>query len=245
MQIRKCGKCGGLIEEETVLSCNDCGAVGWTDGYFIAPMWPDLPELVKCPHCKAFLWIKGQELLGEQEGPKSVLDKRLRARQGEIKGMADQIRGKRAGFAENPDFLCAESYIRLNKSDYFKIIGQGGLNNERLRYVRVRTWHCGNHARRDCVQDRSLFRRRKGWSPAGLSAREKSNLEALLPLLENGKDEDRVLKAEACRELGRFGDALRLLDGPIEEDFVRVADIIRELAIRQDAVVKEIIRSDG
>ena len=50
--IKKCSACGGLIEEEILMSGNTCGAVYWTDGEHYAPMLPDTPELVKCPHCK-------------------------------------------------------------------------------------------------------------------------------------------------------------------------------------------------
>lgn len=209
-----------------MLSCNDCGAVGWTDGYFIAMMWPDQPELVKCPHCKAILWIDDQEMVGEKEGWCPFFD-------------------KNADSAGKMDFSCAVPYLKLNRADYFKVIGQGGLDDERLRHVRNRAWHCGNHVRRTCTQDRSLFRRKANWQPAPMSARERANLEALLSLLDEGNDEDRILKAEACRELGRFDDALRLLNGPIEEDFKAIADIIRELATKHDAIVKEIIREDG
>ena len=143
------------------------------------------------------------------------------------------------------DLSSAVPYLKLNRSDYFKVIEQGGLDDMRLRYVRIRAWHCGNHVRRTCTQDRSLFRRKGGWQPAPMSASERTNLEALLSLFDEGNGEARVLKAEACRELGCFDEALRLLDGPIVDDLKKIADIIRELAKMRDANVKEIIRTDG
>jgi hypothetical protein len=48
--IKKCLECSGLIKEYTIMSGNTFGAIFWTDGKRDAPMLPDLPWLVKCPH---------------------------------------------------------------------------------------------------------------------------------------------------------------------------------------------------
>jgi len=50
------------------MSGNTFGATFWTDGKRDAPMLPDLPEFVKCPHCKLLLWINEQEELLDAEG---------------------------------------------------------------------------------------------------------------------------------------------------------------------------------
>ena len=64
--IKKCSACQQLIEEETLLSGNTCGAVFWTDGACDAPMLPDRPELVKCPFCKALVWLEELEQVGDK-----------------------------------------------------------------------------------------------------------------------------------------------------------------------------------
>ena len=63
--IRQCASCGKHILQRTLMSGNTCGAAYWTDGKRDAPLLPDQPLLVKCPHCGAILWIKAQKQVGE------------------------------------------------------------------------------------------------------------------------------------------------------------------------------------
>jgi hypothetical protein len=62
--IRRCSLCLKLFLQETISSGNTFGASWWTDGKMEAPMLPDEPWLVKCPHCGALLWIDEQEEVG-------------------------------------------------------------------------------------------------------------------------------------------------------------------------------------
>jgi hypothetical protein len=48
------------------------------------------------------------------------------------------------------------------------------------------------------------------------------------------------MKAEAMRELGRFDEAIRLLDFGFPSEYADVAALIGELAQREDRVVREI-----
>ena len=65
--VRSCTECHGLIAEYTLGSGNTFGATFWTDGKMDAPMLPDEPALVECPHCRAPLWIEDQEQIGEMQ----------------------------------------------------------------------------------------------------------------------------------------------------------------------------------
>lgn len=215
IQIRKCTECGGLIEEETFLSWNNLGGVLWTDGYFDGDMWADPPQLVKCPHCRKILWIDDQELLGR---------KRQRDANGE----------------RRRDFLRAQPFVLLEMSDYFQVIEQVRLDGKRLRHARVRAWQWGNHPRRACSQAGSRFSRGAGWTPPSVHESERLNLEALVPLLDECDEDDRVMKAEACRELGRFDAALRLLEIPFEDELMQTVDCIRELVVKKDDLVREV-----
>jgi hypothetical protein len=55
--IRSCPNCKMAIKQHTIASGNTFGAIYWTDGKEEAPMLPDYPQLVKCPHCSNMLWI--------------------------------------------------------------------------------------------------------------------------------------------------------------------------------------------
>ena len=63
--INKCSECTGLIKKHTIASGNTFGAIFWTDGKMDAPMLPDSPKLVKCPHCGLLIWIDKLETMEE------------------------------------------------------------------------------------------------------------------------------------------------------------------------------------
>ncbi len=118
--IKKCLKCSGLIEEHTIESGNTFGAIFWTDGKRDAPMLPDQPWLVKCPHCQTLLWIDEQEEVTEIEP-----------------------------FGDDGEYKGAKSYSLPCLQDYFDELAKNNLNREKEPYVRVRLWWVGNDKRRD------------------------------------------------------------------------------------------------
>lgn len=61
--IKKCISCSKPIEQPTITSGNTIGAILWTDAKREAPMLPDQPWLVICPHCQTPLWIDELETL--------------------------------------------------------------------------------------------------------------------------------------------------------------------------------------
>ena len=68
-----------------------------------------------------------------------------------------------------------------------------------------------------------------------------SNMKALFALLDRIKPEERMLRAELARELGRFPEALGLLKfAPFGENYAATASQIRELAQQNKAGVAEV-----
>ncbi len=117
--IKKCSSCSNPIEEHTITSGNTFRARFWTDGKMRAPMLPDHPWLVKCPHCNALLWIDEQEKLGE------------------------------VGFwARGTKFGNALAYETPSLRDYFSMLEKGISDSKKERYVRLRAWWAGNDGRR-------------------------------------------------------------------------------------------------
>ena len=142
--IKKCSACERLIEEETMMSGNTCGAVFWTDGEFDAPMLPDLPELVKCPFCKALLWIKDLEVVG------------------------DAGTNRCCGFVPvkipGLDLTTAKPYKMPSLKDYLGLLNGGGQSLEREKYLRLRAWHAGNDRRRESEHGPRKFKKKKDLS---------------------------------------------------------------------------------
>ncbi len=200
--IRKCSACGKHILEYTVGSGNTFGARFWTDGKRDAPMLPDQPWLVKCPHCSTLVWIDEQKQVVEIDPWWPV------------GGDADRFKDARS--ATEPTF-----------TEYNAFLSAGVKTRKKERYVRLRTWWAGNDDRR------------KGGQIKPMTDAETANLRALLPLLKGKNRNDRLMKAEAFRELGMFEDAEALLSSRFEEGLMKAVEIIRSLNQSRSSTVAE------
>lgn len=202
--IRECSACGKHIAQHTINSGNTFGARFWTDGKRDAPMLPDQPWLVKCPHCSSLVWIDEQMQVGEIEpwGP----------------------RGE--GLTKFTDALPASAPTLREYSAYLLAGVEAG---DKERYVRLRTWWAGNDARRNGVQHKPL------------TEVETANLLAFSALLNEKEDNDRLMKAEALRELGMFDEAEVLLATQFPKELMQAIEVIRSLNQSRKATVAEMI----
>lgn len=104
-------------------------------------------------------------------------------------------------------------------------------DKERETYCRVHAWHCFNDARRDQKNAAEL---------SELPDVAAANMKALFALLDRMKPEQRMLRAELARELGRFAEALGLLNFDFGEDYAATAAQIRALASQGNAGVAQV-----
>jgi len=102
------------------MSGNTIGATYWTDGKEDAPMLPDQPWLVQCPHCRASLWLDEQEKVGEIDT-----------------------------FETSEQYKDSKSCTTPNFNEYFNILSKGNLSSKKERYLRFRAMWAGNDPRRD------------------------------------------------------------------------------------------------
>lgn len=217
--IKRCSKCRGRIEEETLISGNTFGAVFWTDGACYADMLPDAPELVKCPFCKALLWLEELEEAGDKGTNR----------------FAGFVPAKDQGV--DPDVT--RPYKMPNLNDYFRLLKEKIGNDEREAYLRLRAWRAGNDRRRRSERGPRKFRK-NGKPLAPLAYPEIRNMKELICILDEQDDDDRLLKAELFRELGFFTQCLNFLARPLEKQYRASATFIRELALKKDPWVREI-----
>ena len=101
--------------------------------------------------------------------------------------------------------------------EYADFLEGGVSDKQKERYVRLRAWWAGNDTRR--VSEES----------AHLNSFETGNLRTFVTLLNEAEDDDRLMKAEALRELGEFGSAEKLLSTDFEDGLLRAVSIIRRL----------------
>lgn len=111
--------------------------------------------------------------------------------------------------------------------DYLGVLDEGIGDKDKERYVRIRAWWAGNDRRRELSQ------------PTPLDCMEAQNLRNFADLLDETEDNDRLIKAEALRELGEFGEAEHLLASPFEDRRSHAASIIRGLNQKRIAAVAE------
>jgi hypothetical protein len=217
--IKRCSKCQRLIEEETLISGNTCGALFWTDGEYYADMLPDSPELVKCPFCKALLWLVELEEVGDKG----------------INHFDGFVPVKTPGI----DLDITRPYKMPNMNDYFRLLKEKIESDEREAYLRLRAWRAGNDKRRKSEHGPARFKKNHGKPLEPLSYPEIKNMKELICILDEQNDDDRLLKAELFRELGFFNQCLGHLAKPLDEYKVSAA-FIRELALNKDPWVREI-----
>jgi hypothetical protein len=111
--------------------------------------------------------------------------------------------------------------------DYFTVLATPISDGQKERYIRLRAWWAGNDPRR------------KIDNAEPLSGEEAANLRAFLPFLDESKENDRIMKAEAHRELAMFTEAKLLLSITFNDNLAEAAAIIQRLTEKRIAKVQE------
>jgi hypothetical protein len=235
--VKKCPGCGQLIEEITVTSTNNIGAVYWTGGEYFAPMDPPLPELVKCPCCAGMVWLQELEVLG-MKGNRlwaGALDHLRKQRLAEDEGCDTGDKGRKI-----EDFVGSLPFNNLEVGDYFAMLKKKGLDRQKTLFLRLHSWRAGNDSRRTSSEFPKLFEMGDDREMPPLSDKEVENMETLAVMLGEKKHQERLMKAEILRELGRFDQALALLSKPFKPRLRRFAIFVRDLTEKKDPWVREL-----
>lgn len=114
-------------------------------------------------------------------------------------------------------------------AEYMAFLSAGVQDKEKELYVRLRTWWIGNDARRDNPD-----------APPMTDA-EKANLRSLMALMDEEYDNDRLMKAEAFRELGMFDEAEALLATRFDESIMDTVNFIRRLNQNRRVVAEMVL----
>ena len=225
--IYKCPTCDGLIKQRII----PCAITGfgpkWTDGRTYYPMLPSAGSLLKCPHCSVLLWHKQLIKLGEIDfsfGRKSRLYNK--PWYGWFGFDDSHCEGRPE---DEPDISSALYESEPSLKEYLDYVSLGVDNAEKERYLRLQVWWNANDARRA--------------SKAGVPMEpdEIGNLERLATLMDERDDDDRLLKGEIMRELGRFSEAEAILAKRFPRRLRHASELIRALNEARDTKVAEIV----
>jgi hypothetical protein len=212
-QVAACPHCQGLAKYRTIQPGNSVGTRIWTDGRRIAPMRPSPPAVVQCRHCAESYWLTEAKEIG-----------------------TIRIGGEDPG-AEKSAWKEAEYVVEASEEGYYTAL-EAKLARDRAleKVLRTFVWWRGNNADRECAPEE------EGTETAYPEA-FRSNLTALTLLFNVKSTGERIMKAEAMRELGEYEEALELLNGIQERDYDAVVRFLRDLCNRADATVREIVPS--
>ncbi|MFZ5538879.1 MAG: hypothetical protein ACOY5V_03950 [Pseudomonadota bacterium] len=212
---------------QTFKSVSTGGAILWSDGMLDAPLLPEPPKIARCSGCSRLFWVDDAAEVGRIDDPF------YRSIRGEPP-QAVAPEWKRAPLIREPDIdVLAEA-----------ITDPCFAARERRRHVRIALWHSLNLPRRKLPGNPRWENFWKPyWEQHGAEFERQygalfaPNLEALLEFFEEADPDDRLRKAEALRELGRFEACIRLLDFGFDEHLGFYARQIRQRALAGDDAV--------
>lgn len=217
-EIVACPHCGRLTKCMTLLSGNTFDESLWSDGKRVAPMLPQPPVVVKCRHCAKCHWLTNAKRVGSID--RCDIESGIEEREIE------------------PSWLHAEEVEEPSEEEYYQILDAGFATDvDQEKRIRILAWW----RRNDPYREAAFAEAEKVPS---MSAGCKKNLEALGNLLRETAEDDRIMKAEVMRELGRFDSAKALLTLVRSEEFQSITHQIRSLCVCKDATVRE-LKYDG
>ncbi len=210
-QILQCPVDGNIHKVRTIRSYNTLGGQYWTDGFATFPMAPSFPHITKCGKCGTYLWREEFTIIGEM--PFSHED------EGNL-----------------PIAWQEAEYIRfLTLDEYFEAIEKGKADtDERELYIRIKIWWAINDQIRNRIGEYTV-------NPILGNDVYVQNLLRVIKLLENDSSPESFLRrAEAYRELGRFGAATRMLNRDFDRGYLRAVREIKKLIWKKDTIVRRL-----
>ncbi len=195
-----CPRCDATVWLPRLLSGNTFGAVWYSDLKCDATMLPEFPSFSKCPKCGEFFWIDDLKSKTKENGRFSLADF-------EMDEEAVESDTTRLNFLDVDDsfrFLEAKRGEMDDKREWDVRLKIAQLYNDRIRYDdRIRF---GRKARAFAKKEAAL------WESDADKARWQKNLERLFELTRTVNPDATTFRAEIARELGRFDEAVAILD---------------------------------
>ena len=223
--MRLCPKCRAPFREARISSFNTIGLERYTDGKVSGPYVQDFHRLCVCPECSLPVWLEDAVKLGEFRGYSTCPIPAFLLRDCPRPVQSDDVTGE--GYHPDPEWEATKYCRDPALGDYLSALEEKGIAREREIYLRIELFWLAND------------RARLGRTELELPQEARANIYALFNLLDDADEHERLLKAEAARELGQFELAVTLLTFPFRDrDLECDASVITELARQKTALVK-------
>ncbi len=210
-RVISCPYCQVLVRHTTILGDNPVGARIWTDGKQESPLAQEPPQVIVCVRCNDPYWTNDAKKVGELSPSSEEFD-------------LDDT---------DPAWANAPLAEEPTEAQYYAAIS-GGLARDKVeeRTLRVFAWWRGNDEHREDSLTDSL---------QTATGSRRSNLEALVHLLDGEEIGELLMKAEALRQLGEFDAARRLLAELPKGELDPIVEQLRILCDARDVCVRELL----
>jgi hypothetical protein len=136
--------------------------------------------------------------------------------------------------AGDPAWLDVPGVVEPDEGEYYAALEEGiAADREKEKQLRILAWWRRNNPYRGALDKDA------GTTPI-VSAECEANLDGLLKLLDHEDEQDRIMKAEVLRELGRFGPATQVLSDWTAEPYGWVVAQVLALCDAEDSCVRQL-----
>ncbi|HJV25656.1 MAG TPA: hypothetical protein VJ673_08210 [Aromatoleum sp.] len=217
-EVIACPRCESLLLRQRLASFNNFGSVYWSDGFASFLGVSPVAALGCCGICEGLFWFDDVARLGVM--PREPISLRWPGWKRCLAGlMSNRLIDSEAAWKAVPDAWHSAPYVESPRGRELWWALERGLasTQEREIYVRTRLWWAGNHPRRGSRAEQPMSDEQVG-----------QNMAALLVLLRAQPDEkrDAVVEGELLRELGRFDQAITVLQDSAARGSDRAAIIV-------------------
>ena len=219
-------------------SFNDFGAMGWSDGYTSIWGLNAISQLGKCPWCKSVFWLDDAEKVGVLSREPLPIGWAMRLMYRLTGDKYGELERERQWQKTPWEWKSAKHIDAPTLDDWWVALeNTNTLTLAREMLVRRQLWWRGNDHLRINRDSKPISDK-----PKLDDQQVRCNLEALYRLCAVADKPDRIAMGEMLRELGRFNEALAMLES-IEDDGENKVSLIAECARQKDSVVREVWRS--
>lgn len=231
-----CPHCEGILHKSQLASFSSRATQYWTDRQNNTPFANVVAPLVRCPLCQNLFWKSEAKEIGNlpwQPSPMSRLSiwyaKLTRDKE---KKLAEQDAWNKipTEFKNAPDCIPSEF------ADWLEVLQSSAkLSSEREMEARRNFWRTSN----DHVRIKTDGQPCRA-EPALTEAEANANRLALLQLLEDNASSASTEKAELLRQLGRFDEAVQILQSASQKEHSPLAEKIMQLAKNCDISIRDV-----